>query len=94
MSHFSKQIFSRFHFYFASLAVVVKDILIKFNRINTNKIKIQMKSMQMNWALEEFVIRSRLRFERKFSKLENFSEKFEWASSVQSWNLNWLKLTQ
>lgn len=38
-------------------AIIIVDILIKFNRINTNKIKIQMNSMQMNRVLGEFVIR-------------------------------------
>lgn len=46
-------------FFFADSrrAIIIVDILIKFNRINTNKIKIQMNSMQMNRVLGEFVIR-------------------------------------
>lgn len=35
--------------------------LIKLNRINTNKIKIQMNSMQMNRVPGEFVIRRRMK---------------------------------
>lgn len=40
-----------------SRSLSYKVILIKLNRINTNEIKIQMKSMQMSRAPREFVIR-------------------------------------